>query len=168
MNIGDIKKARNRRDFDIALKECTEILKAGDNPDALELRASTYYMKGDGQAAFDDYELLLSWGVDSVGALFMASQSALYIDDYWKAKEWLEKMLVGSERTGNHGFDTAAWLALAFAKIKTNDFQGAEALIEKNRICVTQKYHSQCLMARKCPMSTLPELRAEISRLRIR
>lgn len=166
MRIADIKRARDRRDFDAAIAGCSEMLESGDNPDALELRATIYYLKGDGRAAFDDYSLLVSWGVENVKIFFLASQAALYVDEYMKAIEWLEAMLDGASRTKNHAFDTGAWLALAFAKMQVNDYRAATELIEKLE-AVSPKISLPVPHAGRVPILTLPEMRAEITRRKL-
>lgn len=139
------------------------MLESGDNPDVLEMRATIHYLKGDGRAAFDDYFLLVSWGVESVKTLFLASQAALYVDEYMKAIEWLETMLDSASRTKNHAFDTGAWLALAFAKMQINDYRAAKELVDELE-AASPKISLPVPHAGRVPMLTLPEMRAEILR----
>ena len=167
MDISDITKARDRRDFDTAISGCSEILESGDNPDALELRATIYYLMGDGRAAFSDYSMLVGWGVENVRTLFLAAQAALYVDEYMKAIEWLEAVLDGAIRTGNHAFDKGAWLALAFAKMQIDDHQAAIDFVEKLE-AVSPKISLPVPHAGKVPMLTLQEIRAEIRRRQLR
>jgi tetratricopeptide (TPR) repeat protein len=165
-NIRDIKKAQDNRDFALALAGCDDMLMAGDNPDVLRLRASTHFLRGDGESAFDDYALLINWGADGIGDFFMAAQSALYINNYKKACEWLEAVLSCGEQTGNRAFDTAAWLMLAFGRMHIADYDTALHLVAKLKK-VTPNISLPVPHDGHMPMLTLPELSADILRRQV-
>ncbi|WP_157598086.1 MULTISPECIES: hypothetical protein [unclassified Rhizobacter] len=163
LNISDIKKARDSRDYERALAGCEDMLSSGDNPDVLRLRASIHFLAGSGQSSFDDYKLLISWGANEVKDFFLAANSALFINEYALACEWLESVLEAGGRTGNHAFDNAALLMLAFAKMNIHAYGEAWGLVLKleassPNISLPVPHNGQT------PMLTLSDLRSEIRR----
>ena len=91
MQLNEIKRARDKRDFDVALAACNELLeKDATSIDVLRMRASVWFLKDRQTEALQDYQLVIASGLTKAGDFFLGADVAIRLEKYGLACEWLE------------------------------------------------------------------------------
>jgi tetratricopeptide (TPR) repeat protein len=130
MELADIKKARDGRQYEDALKGCCELLKADENNfEALRLRASTYMLMGDLQNALKDHMRLTEATSPAMKDLFLAADTAFALGLYSQGCDWLVNLLKVGVETENDSYQSAAEFLLAYGRMREGRYlEGREAL----------------------------------------
>lgn len=132
MQINQIKKARDRGDYDLALAACDELLKQdAESADALRLRASVHALKGSYAEALQDYQSAISLGSARLSDFYLAADTALLLEKYGLACEWLARVVEMGAESGNDAFDSAAYFLLAYGKMQGGRYEEALSYLEK-------------------------------------
>lgn len=131
MQIGDIKSLRNKGDYNAALAGCCELLGLDEsNVDVLRLRASIYALKKSYKEAFQDYCAVITSGSARIGDYYLAADTALSLQEYQQACEWLQRVVEIGAEIEDDAFDSAANFMLAYAKMQMRDYVGALRYLE--------------------------------------
>ena len=126
MQISEIKNARNRGDYDVALAGCLELL-GRDEGDmgALRLRASIHSLKKNYKEALQDYRSVIASDSVRISDFYLAADAALLLEEYEQACEWLTRVVEIGAEIEDDAFDSAAHFLLAYSQMQTCKYEQA-------------------------------------------
>jgi tetratricopeptide (TPR) repeat protein len=126
MTLSEIKSARNKGDYDAALKGCEDLLsRDADDLDALRIRATVLALMKRYREALADYQVVIGSGSRKIGDYYLAAETAYLLGEYKLGCGWLGRVLDIGAESDEDGFNSAAHFLSAYGLMKLGKYDQA-------------------------------------------